>query len=559
VLRSDFARSLRAGALLGACLASACVGNIGDRAPPEGGGPGTDPKSAVDGVDVGRTPLRRLTRAQYESTLRDLLGLAPPSTAFAPDELVGSFHSNAVAPVTELIVEQYMLAAEELAALATQDLEELLPCDASADEAGCVAQFIDEFGLRAFRRPLDETERADFAALYAVGNESGGLAGGLRVVVQTVLQSPHFLYHVETGLVADDQSALLVPLGQYELASRLSYFLWNSMPDDELFSAAAAGELDGPEALRAQAERMLEHDKARESISSFHLQWLDVDDVEQLEKDTGVFPEFDASLREAMVAETARFSDWVVRKGDGRLTTLLTAPWSVIDGPLFALYGEDEPATHNPSEPFDLDPEERAGLLTHASVLAKHAHADQSSPVFRGVLVRERLLCQTLPPPPPDVANVPPEPDPDATTRERFAEHTQNPACSGCHTLIDGIGFGFENYDGIGTFRTMENGLAVDATGEVLSTDIADGKFDGVVELAAMLAESDEVRQCVAKQWFRFAYGRLETEHDVPSMDAAYDDFASAGFDVRQLLLAIVSTDAFRHRRLQELQEEGSP
>ena len=198
------------------------------------------------------------------------------------------------------------------------------------------------------------------------------------------------------------------------------------------------------------------------------------------------------------------------------------------------------------------DPAQRSGLLTQASVLAQHAHADQSSPVFRGVMVRESVLCQTLAPPPPDVANVPPEPDPDATTRERFAEHTSNPECATCHSLIDGIGFGFENYDGLGAFRTMENDIPVDASGEVVGSADADGKFDGVVELAARLAKSDEVRACVNKQWFRFAFGRLETKDDQASMDAAYQRFGDTDWDVRELVLAIVDTDAFAWRRTTE-------
>ena len=180
--------------------------------------------------------------------------------------------------------------------------------------------------------------------------------------------------------------------------------------------------------------------------------------------------------------------------------------------------------------------------------MAKHAHADQTSPVHRGVLVRQNFFCQTLPPPPADVDNAPPDPDPNATTRERFAEHTENPECAGCHVLIDGLGFGLENYDGVGAFRTMEGDLPVDASGSINGADV-EGDFDGGVELAAMLAQSDDVRECVAEQWFRFAFARTSTDADDCSMEQIGLAFAEADYDVRVLLRGIALSDAFRHRR----------
>lgn len=545
--------------MLLAALVPACVGSIGDQSD----GAGNEPPGSSGGgepldVAVGATPLRRLTRVQYEHTIRDLLGLTPPSVAFAPDERVGAFRSNAIAPVTELIVEQYMAAAEELALAASAEADALLPCAVGDVDDACVADFVAELGQRAFRRPLSDAEVEGFTKLYERGAKVD-VENGVRLVVQAALQSPFFLYHVESGLEPegeDLQTTAVRALSDWELASRLSYFLWDSMPDDELFEAAAAGELRDAEGRRAQALRMLEDERARDAIGSFHLQWLRIDELEALEKNTEVFPEFDEALRQAMRAETTRFADYVLRKGDGKLDTLLTAPWSLVEGPLAGLYGVELAADHDPEEPVDLDPEQRSGLLTQASVLAQHAHADQSSPVFRGVVVRESVLCQTLPPPPPDVANVPPEPDPNATTRERFAEHTSNPACASCHSLIDGIGFGFENYDGLGAFRTLENELPVDASGELLGTKDADGKFDGVVELSARLAKSDEVRSCVSKQWFRFAFGRLETKQDQGSVDAALQRFGEADWDVRELVLAIVDTEAFAWRRASGVGDE---
>jgi hypothetical protein len=504
-------------------------------------------------VDI--SPLRRLTRSQYDHTVRDLLGIdGNPSALLAPDEKVGAFFSNASAPVSELVAEQYMRVAEDLADQAVAHMPTLVPCDPlGADPAACGAEFVDAFGLRAFRRPLTAEERTAMIALFELGRADEGFEGGFTLVVQAFLESPQFLYHLEFGLpAAGDEN--VVALDPYEVASRLSYFLWDSMPDDALFAAAGAGELDTPEALRAHAERLLADPRAALAIASFHMQWLKLDKLATLEKDATVYPSFAPEMRVAMATETARFADHVVRVDDGRLETLLTASYSFLDGPLFALYGVAPPADHDPSVPVELDPTQRAGLLTQASVLATHAHADQSSPVHRGVLVREHLLCEPLNPPPPDVDIVPPEPDPDASTRERFEQHRTDPACAGCHALIDPLGFGFEHYDGIGAYRAEEAGKPVDATGQVVGGDAPDTTFDGAIELGQMLAASEQVRTCVAQQWFTYGFGRSRGDGDDCSFDEMYAAFAESGHDIRELLLAMVVTDSFRHRRI-----EGAP
>jgi hypothetical protein len=361
-----------------------------------------------------------------------------------------------------------------------------------------------------------------------------------------MLQSPSFLYHLEPTLPAAGEA--VAPLDDWEVASRLSYFLWHTMPDEELFAAAAAGELTATTGLMAQAERMLDDPRAADAIGSFHVQWVGVSELELEDKDLDLFPSFTPALRTAMLAETRAFADHVIRRGDGTLDTLLTASYSLLQGPLFEVYGVTAPPGHDPLEPIDLPPGQRAGLLTLPSVLSAHAHANQTSPVHRGVMVRENLMCQDLPPPPPDVDNAPPDPDPNATTRERFAEHTADPACSACHRLIDGIGFGFEHYDAIGRYIDQESGKPIDATGQILGSDDIDGPFDGVPELAAKLASSAQVRECAALQWLRFSLGRQERDADECSTQAAIAAFEDSGFNIRQLLLAIVGTDAFRHR-----------
>ncbi len=511
----------------------------------ESGGPSGEP--ACDQPNTGHSPLRRMTREQYDNTVRDLVGItSKPASAFSPDEKIGAFFSNGIAPVGDLIVEQYMNAADAIATEVVADMDALLPCDPALDgEDACAAEFVSTFGLRAYRRPLSPDEADRLQTVYAAGRQSGGFVDGIRLVIQAVLQSPNFLYYIEFGTPSGSE---LAALDSWELASRLSYFLWNSMPDETLFSAAQANILGSPDELEAQARRMLDDPKAERAIASFHLQWLVLDKLEHLDKDPEVYPAYSDTLRDAMRAETAKFSDFVVREGDGKLSTLLTATFTFADAPLLDLYGVSAPA--GPEGRVELNAGQRAGLLTQASVMAAHAHANQSSPIHRGKLVRENFLCQPLPPPPPDVDNTAPDPDPSASTRERFAEHTANPECASCHSLIDPLGFGFEHYDGVGAFRSMDGDFPVDASGEVRGTVDIDGPYNGAVELAAKLAQSEQVRECVTSQWFRFAFGRIDTDEDACSHAQAHALFAASDYDIRELLVALTRTDSFRYRKV---------
>jgi Protein of unknown function (DUF1592)/Protein of unknown function (DUF1588)/Protein of unknown function (DUF1585)/Protein of unknown function (DUF1595)/Protein of unknown function (DUF1587) len=494
-----------------------------------------------DAVQVGHMPLRRLTSEQYANAVRDLFGVEANVAAFGGDEKLGPFAANYAAPVSPTMVDQFRAVAEDAAAAASLELATLVPCD-PATEPACLREWVSAVGRRAYRRPLTDEELARYETLLELGTDD---AARVRLVVQAMLQSPSFLYQLEFGL--PDPAGDVVALGPYELASRLSLFLWGSVPDDALLDAAAAGELDDPEGLRAQAERLLEDPQARGTVESFHVQWLHLDKLPALDKDPAVYPLFDEDVRAAMLAESRRFAGNVVLDGDAKLETLLTSSETWIDAPLFELYGLPTPAAHDPAEPVLLDPAQRAGLLTQASFLATHAHHNQTAPIHRGVVVLTEMLCMPPPPPPPDVNATPPDPEPGATTREIFEQHTAEPYCAGCHTLINGIGLGFEGYDGIGVFRTTENGQPIDQSGEVLGADVA-GPFDGAVELAHKLAESQQVRDCVATQWFRFSLGRLESDADACTFEELRQSFSDSGYDVRALMIALVQTDAFRYR-----------
>jgi hypothetical protein len=495
---------------------------------------------------AGAAPARRLTREQYANTVRDLLGIREKLAVDLPvDEGAGGFYSNVIAPVTELQIEKYRTVAEHLALEASRNLQALLPCEPSSGEDSCAAGFVARFGRRAYRRPLTEAEQRRYQALFAEGRARSDFAGGIRLVVETMLQSIHFLYRFE----AVQGPGGVAPLPPYAMASRLSYFLWNSMPDEELLEAAEQGGLATAAGVGAQALRMIADGRFRDTATSFHLQWLGVSELEGKEKRKKLHPLWSEELRALMREETVRFVDHVLREGDGRLETLLTARSSILSGPLYDLYGLKKPAGSGWQE-VALDPQQRAGLLTQASVMTVHAHWDKPSLVHRGKLIREKFLCETLPPPPPEVNNTLPAADPKVSMRERFEEHRSDVSCARCHRLIDTLGAPFEMYDAIGNFRTMDGPAPVDSEGELRGTRASDGPVKNAVELVQRLASADEVRTCVAKQWLRFALGREESPEEGPSLQASLAVFRESGYRIPALLVGIAKSDAFRYQQV---------
>lgn len=544
--------------LVAACgsIAAACAGAAVE---PDGGGGDDGAGGAGGGASAcsatpspGPTPLRRLTRVEYDNTVRELLGdTSRPSSIFPPDEKLGGFDNNAsTLTVSTLHADQYAVAAETLAARAVTNLPKLLPCNpAQAGEDACARSFIAEFGRRAYRRPLSDAEATRLFAVYSYGKGKAAypFAARVQMVLEAMLQSPNFLYRPEFG-AAPGAGETVVALSPYEVASRLSYLIWGSMPDDELFRAAAAGELGSAARLEAQARRMLADGRARAAFARFTELWLELDRIPDLEKETAVFRSWRPELRDAMHAEATRFVEHVVWGGAGDLRTLLSSPDAFVDARLAAVYGIAPPAGAGAGlVATTLDPARRGGLLTRAGVLAKLAKADQTSPVHRGLFVREQLFCDTPPPPPPNANVKPPDLDPNLTTRERFSEHKNNPQCYGCHQLLDPIGLGFENFDGIGAWRDTEAGVAVDASGEIDGTDVA-GPFNGLRELQDKLAGSAQVRACAVTQWFRYGMGRGEVAADACNLERARGRFAETGGKFPELIVALTQMDGFRLR-----------
>jgi hypothetical protein len=340
--------------------------------PPIGGGPPAP--SACDGgrARTGPTPLRRLTRLEYDNTVRDLLGDGSrPASAFVADEKVAGFAANAVAPVDEGMVERYLEVAGELARRAVASgTQHLFGC--APDAGGCVESFVRTFGQRAFRRPLDPSEGAALVARFGADRSQWGADVAAIQLLQTMLASPHFLYHLELGGEGGAPRAL----GSFELASRLSYFLWQSMPDDALFAAAAVRSLDTSQGIEAQARRMMADPRFAEAIGSFHEQWLHLGgehgEMADLQKDPRLFPRWNKGLAQALEKETMAFADQVIRQGDGRIETLLSASYTFGNAAVAAHYGAPAPA--GGFGRITLDPRQRAGLLTHGSFLASQAH-----------------------------------------------------------------------------------------------------------------------------------------------------------------------------------------
>ena len=493
-----------------------------------------------DAMRVGRTRLRRLTRSQFDHTVRDLLNVTDnPASAITPDEQVGPFASNAISPVTDLIVAQHQEIAARIATSVLARATDIAGCDLASGES-CVRSFVTSFGRRAYRRPLETSEIDGYVELFGVAEDA---PNGFRLILEAMLQSPFFLYHADVG-ASGEPTAAPSALTPYELASRLSYFLWDTMPDAALAAHADSGDLQDTAVLGSEVARMLDDPKAGDAIPLFHLQWLAINPTE-----FGSLTQAEPALTQAMLAETSRFSDFVVRRGDGLLDTLLTANFSFPSGPLFDLYGVTQPSGFEPGMQVTLNSAQRGGILTQPAFLVKHYRGSAGSVVHRGVTVRENLLCQPIDPPPLDVVTSPLPPAEGTTARDRFRAHESDPTCGGCHSQMDPIGLALENYDGIGKYRTKDGGVTIDASGEILDAgeDVA-GEFVGGVELGRKLAGSSQVRNCVVNQWFRFSLGRMESNDDACALRPVRSDFEQTG-NVRDLITNIVLSDAFRNVR----------
>jgi hypothetical protein len=492
-------------------------------------------------------PVRRLSHAEYNRTVRALFpGVEIPEQSFAADLRIHGFENNASATHTSpVLIEQYADAASRIAELAASELGEVLPCAPSEGEMNCAKQFIARFGLSAFRRPLHGEEQARFEAFFAQQMEAISFSAAVELTLQAFLQSPQFLYRLELG-AEEEKAGAVVALDDYAMASRLSYLLWQRMPDRELFDAAGRGELHTASQIEAQARRMLKEPAAQAALVDFHRQWLDFDRLLTEDKDASLFPDWNEGLRAAMREESDRFVAHVFNEGSASVAELLTSNVSFVNQPLAELYGVKAGTSDWSKVTL---PKERAGILTRGTFLASRAHSTNGSPPLRGVAVLDQLLCSAPPSPPPTVdtslpANTNGKP---MTNRALFESRTGKAECQGCHQSINGIGYGLEAFDAIGRFRMTDQGQPVDARGELVASDVG-GTYDGAVELSTKLASSQQVEQCAVKNWFRFAMARKEQSNDSCKLDALYAALDKGGGDVRELLVAIATSFEFTHR-----------
>lgn len=559
---------------------------------------------APDGQEVGAcgpmgpAPIRRLSRTEYAGTVRGLFPkvFAPGSDGVwrlddhifqfqrpgqtsslrlslfrepAEDTLARGFDNRAenLSP-TALHVERFgdtaaYIAEHVFRARATGEGDDFVGC--SEKTLDCGKSFIDSFGSRAFRRPLTEAERADFEAFFEKTMNEANFDAAVILTLEVFLQAPQFLYRAEFGDDETEKSGL-IKLTPYETASRLSYLLWSSMPDEDLFTAAREGKLSKPEELKEQARRMVKDPRFSYMAVEFFRQWGDFERIfsETCRRRPG-FPNLGPghsvprAYRTAARAEMQRFVEWLMTEGDGSVKSLLTSRKSWGNAYLEKLYATGVPADQSDAnldastwKELTLNPAQRSGYLTRALFNWTYSRFDTPSPPLRGAFVIEKLLCGHFPPPPADALSLKPPAPTGPTNRELFEANVKaRTDCPACHTTLDGVGFGFEHYNEVGMYRSKDSGRDVNAKGDLqMGTDV-DGPFNGAVELSERLGESATVRHCMLQQWYEYGTGRQsqgnfeEEGLDVCRLKALDEVLVENGGDMREALIAFVGSPDF--------------
>ncbi len=506
--------------------------------------------AAPDSADSVTEPdLHRLTHSQYNHTVRDLLGdQTNPANQFPPEDYVNGFKNQTQAQgLSPILIDAYSAAAERLARSAFRggDTHNLIPCKPSVP---CRAQFVREFGKKAFRRPLTKPEQERYQGLMET---EVNFLKGAQLVIEAMLQSPNFLFWMYS---TPDRA-----LKPYATASRLAYTIWDTTPDAALISAAEKGELATKDGISRTARRMLDNPRAHEALDEFTSQWLRFDRLLTASKDRRKFPLFTRETALAMTKEATAFVSDLVWSG-GNFMTAFTADYGYVGPELASIYGVPAPAKELEKVSFPKG-SERAGLLGQGLFLALTAKPDETSPTARGLFVREQFLCQHVPDPPPGVnTNLPPVSlDHPQTNRERISAHATNPTCAACHHLVDPIGFGFEKFDPVGArrenlllefripgperkkFTTKAVNLSLDTNGTVAG--LPNAQFSSPAEIGAILAKSSQCQECVVRQYFRYSAGRMEKKPDYPLIQQALERFRASQFQFREIILALAASE----------------
>ncbi len=529
----------------------------GTRADPSPGGPGDptrdsgDHPAAADRGDVGRVGIHRLNNLEYDLTVRDLLGVeSTPAHTFIADAKAAGFDNIASAlGMTPAQYEQYFQSADALVEAVWADPElraRILICTDADDD--CRERLLREFGRPAYRRPLEDDELERLLGVVSAAEALGEpFDRGVAQAIKAMLSSPGFLYRIE--LDPDPTSEQPHPLGPYELASRLSYLVWSTMPDAELMSLADDGSLVEDDVLRAELDRMLDDPRATRFVESFAGQWLGLRALASHQVDPSVYPAWSDSLREAMVGEGLAYFDEFLH-GTRGMDTFFTADVNFVDAELAQLYGFGDGA-FDPAQPHSELDDARRGFLGLASFLTLSSFSYRTAPTLRGKWVLENLLCTELPPPPGDVPQLDDATEDPAAlaslnVRERLAAHRVDPSCAGCHKALDPIGLGLERFDGIGRYREQyDNGDTVDASGE-----LPDGStFEGLESLSTLLADDPRLLDCTVEKLLTYALGRTLGEDDAPHLERIREGWEADGLGLWALIERIVLSEPFRMRR----------
>jgi hypothetical protein len=497
----------------------------------------------------GSAPMRRLAHEEYAHAIEDLFGNAAlarqVSMGFIPDSVSLGYSNGArFLDVKPVMMQKYQDAAETVAAqvTSTANLPRLVTCQTSQGEA-CARTSIERLLLRAYRRPAPTADLDRYLAVWRAGSTGADFRTGMEWVVATVLQAPKFLYRVEV----DAPTPATRPLGPYELASRLSFLFWQSGPDDALLDAARVGNLATAQDVEREARRMLTDPKA-ERVFNFFEQWMDVDEIEAMRRDTVAFPGLSTTLATLLREESRQFVKEAVLNGDGTFERLMTSPVTFVNGELARHYGMTG-ISGTTWQRTSFASGQRGGLFMNSAALISHDKQTRTSIVNRGMRVRTQLLCQTVPAPPDNVPLNLQAINGEFSQADRLAQHRTNPSCSGCHALLDPLGEPFETLDAVGRERTKdEGGRTISTTGELVSSRDADGRVTSAMDLMRKLSSSNEVRECMVTQLFRFSHGRQEEASDLCSRQRAFEKFKDSQWNVRELYVAMTQTDDFLYK-----------
>jgi hypothetical protein len=497
--------------------------------------------------DPGRVVAHRLSRLEYNNTIRDLLGVdTKPADSFPADGGGGGgFDNNAdTLFVPPILMERYLEAADQILTAANPETIFIAKPGVLTSKRSAARKILEHHATRAFRRPLEREEADRLLSVYDSALRAGAShENAVKLAVKAILVSPNFLFRVET----ERGSAEPYRLNDYELASRISYFIWSSMPDEQLFSLAKQNKLHTPGILEKQVRRMLADPKGKVLAQNFASQWLRVRDLKTTaQPDLNRFKTYTLELRDAMYDEPVEFF-YSLLKEDGSLLKLIDADYTYVNEPLAKHYGI-EGVQGKEMRRVELQDRNRGGVIGMAGVLTLTSYPLRTSPVLRGKYVLEELLGTPPPPPPPLVKSLPPDDRPrdGLTLRQRLEKHRENPDCAACHKRMDPLGFGLENFDAIGRWRTNSAGGPVDASGVMTTGE----KFNGPAELKkVLLAKKEDFMRNVSEKMLAYALGRGLEFTDTPAVRKIAKSLAAEDCRSSTLVLEVVKSYPFQYRK----------